>query len=142
MTNDVKLFVAAKALISCKGRILLLQESSEYNDGTRAGEFDGVGGRVTPGERLEDGLKREILEETGMTVRIGKPFFVNESWPVVRGERWQVVRIFFEAFSDEEKVVLSRDHERHVWIDASKYKEYKIIGNLVPAFDAYLSLPR
>lgn len=85
MTNDVKLFVAAKALISCKGRILLLQESSEYNDGTRAGEFDVVGGRVTPGERLEDGLKREILEETGMTVRIGKPFFVNESWPVVRG---------------------------------------------------------
>jgi 8-oxo-dGTP diphosphatase len=139
LMSDIKLFAATKALISHNGKILLIQESSKYKDGSQTGKFDVVGGRVTPGEHFEESLKREILEETGMNVKIGAPFFVNESWPIVRDEKWQVIRIFFETFSEDDKVTLSEDHENYIWIDPKDYKNYPIIENLIPVFEAYLS---
>lgn len=142
LADDVKLFVAAKVLISHKGKILLLQESSKYKEGTQAGKFDVVGGRIAPGESFEEGLKREVVEETGLAIKLGKPFFVNESWPIVKGEKWQIVRIFLEAFSDSDKVTLSEDHEKYIWVDPKDYKSHGLIENLIPIFEAYLSLPK
>jgi len=139
MTDNVKLFAATKALILYQGKVLLLKESTNYKDGSQIGKYDVVGGRVTPGEKFEDSFRREILEETGLRVKIGKPFFVNESWPVVREEKWQIIRIFFETYSESDKVVLSEDHESYIWIDPKDYKDYQIIENLVPVFEAYLS---
>ena len=137
--DDVKLFTATKALISHEGKILLIQESNIYSDGTQLGKFDVVGGRITPGENFEDCLKREVLEETGLEIILGKPFFVIESRSTVRGENWQIIRIFFEAFSTKSKVTLSEDHENYVWINPKDYKNYKIIENLEPVFEAYLT---
>lgn len=139
MTDNVKLFAATKALILYKGKVLLLKESTNYKDGSQIGKYDVVGGRVTPGEKFEDSFKREILEETGLQVKIGKPFFVNESWPIVREEKWQIIRIFFETYSESDKVVLSEDHESYIWIDPKDYKDYQIIENLVPVFETYLN---
>jgi len=86
-----KLFVATKAFIVYKGKVLLLKESAKYSDGTNAERFDVVGGRIEPGQRFDESLLREIKEETGLEVEIGRPFFVNEWRPIVRGEKWQVV---------------------------------------------------
>lgn len=86
--NEVdKMFVATKAFIINNGRVLLLKESSKYTDGSNAGKFDVVGGRVEPGQRFDESLLREIKEETGLSVRLGRPFFVNEWRPKVRGEQ-------------------------------------------------------
>jgi 8-oxo-dGTP diphosphatase len=134
--DDIKLFVATKALIFYNGKVLLVRESPKYKEGTQIGKFDVVGGRITSGEHFEESLKRETMEET----KIGKPFFVNESRPVVKGEKWQVVRIFFEAFAENDKVVLGEDHEKYEWIDPKEYRKYDVIANLHPVFDAYLEM--
>lgn len=136
---DIKLFAATKAFILYQGKVLLLRESSKYIDGSNAGRYDVVGGRVTPGERFDDGLLREIREETGLTVRIGRPFFVNEWRPTVRGEEWQIIGTFFECFAKSDSVVLSSDHSEYVWIDPADFREYPIIPNLTAAFESYLS---
>jgi 8-oxo-dGTP diphosphatase len=137
LPGEVRLFTATKALVSFDGKILLLRESQNYKDGTNTGKFDVPGGRITPGEGFENSLKREVLEETGLRIRIGKPFFVNESRLTVREEKWQVVRIFFEAFSENDKVILSEDHDNYIWIDSRDFRKYPIIENLVPIFEAY-----
>lgn len=85
-----KLFVATKAFVVYDGKILLLQESSDYEDGTNAGKWDIPGGRVNPGEKWNEALLREVKEETGLDVTIGRPFAMGEWWPQVRGEQWQV----------------------------------------------------
>ena len=139
--KDVKLFVATKAFISYKGKVLVIRESSQYKDGSKKGGYDLPGGRMRPGEAFDKSLLREVEEETGLTIKIGQPFFVNESWPVVRGEQWQIVRIFFRCIASSSKVVLSEDHDDFQWIDPLKYKESHIIENLFPAFEAYLKLP-
>lgn len=136
---DIKLFAATKAFIMYQGKVLLLRESMKYTDGSNAGSYDVVGGRVTPGERFDESLLREIREETGLTVRIGCPFFVNEWRPVVRGEQWQVIGTFFECFVDSDEVALSEDHSEYIWIDPADFAQYPIIENLRPAFESYLS---
>jgi 8-oxo-dGTP diphosphatase len=136
---EPKLFVATKAFIIHNGKVLCLRESTSYSDAANVGSFDLVGGRLKPGERFDEALAREIFEETGLQVTIGKPFFVNEWRPVVRDEQWQIVGIFFECFADTDKVTLSNDHAEYIWIDPQDYKTITIIPNLGVVFESYLA---
>lgn len=136
---EVRLFVATKAFIDFKGKILILRESSHYSDGTNSGKYDVVGGRIEPGQKFDESLMREIKEETGQTVKLGRPFYVGEWRPQVRGEQWQIVGTFFECSAKTDQIILSKDHDSFEWIDPADYKKYKLIDNLVPAFEAYLS---
>ncbi len=135
-----KLFVATKAFIVHEGKVLMVRESGAYKDGTNMGKFDVVGGRVQPGERFDEGLRREVHEETGLDVTIGRPFFVNEWRPVVREEQWQIVATFFVCTKVGGDVVLGDDHSEYVWIDPLRYTEFPIIENLAQAFEAYNTL--
>lgn len=135
---EPKLFVATKAFVIYNGKVLLVRESSQYADGANVGKFDVVGGRIKPGEHFDESLLREVKEESGLDIEIGRPFFVNEAWPVVRGEQWQIVRIFFRCTSENDKIILSPDHDAFLWIDPERYREHPIIENLVPVFEAYL----
>jgi len=133
-----KLFVATKAFIIFQGKVLIVRESGSYKDSTNTGKFDIVGGRLEPGEHFKDCLLREIKEETGLEVTVGKPFFVNEWRPTKNGESWQIVGIFFECFAMTNTVTLSTDHDAYEWIDPKDYALYQVIENLHPAFKAYL----
>ena len=120
---ESKLFVAMKAFVVHEGHVLILRESSAYEDAGNVACYDVPGGRIKPGERFRDSLLREIKEE----------------WrPVVRGEQWQIVGTFFEAFADSDAVVLSKDHDQFEWIKPSDFKNYPVIENLKFAFEAYL----
>ena len=68
-----KLFLATKAFIIYEGKVLILRESGSYQDGTNAGRYDLPGGRLNPGEKYDEALAREVLEETGLTIKIKKP---------------------------------------------------------------------
>ena len=136
---EIKLFVAIRAFIIHDGKVLLLKESTEYKDGINVGKFDVVGGRIEPGQRFDESLIREINEETGLNVEIGRPFFVNEWRPILRGEQWQIVGTFFECFSSSDKVILSKDHDEYIWINPKDYKKYNIIDEIIPAFESFLS---
>ncbi len=117
MSEVQKLFPAVKAFIVHEGKILLLQESTQYEDGTNAGKWDVPGGRVNPGEKWDEGLLREIKEETGLDVNIGKPFAMGEWRPAPRGEQWQVIATFVECTPvGEATVVLSQDHSAYQWL--------------------------
>ena len=135
---EPKLFVATKAFIVYNNKILILKESSQYKEGSNSGKYDVVGGRIKPGQRFDESLLREIKEETGLSVKIGKPFFVGEWRPVVNGEQWQVVGTFFECFADSDSVILSEDHEEFKWINPEEYQKIDLIDNLFQAFENYL----
>ncbi|MFH0951976.1 MAG: NUDIX domain-containing protein [Patescibacteria group bacterium] len=135
---NFKIFVATKAFIIHQGKILILRESGEYEDGANEKKYDVPGGRVKPGQRFDESLKREIREETGLEIKIGKPFFVNEWRPQVRGENWQIVGTFFECKSEIDKIILGKDHDDFQWIDPKEYEKYNLIENLQPAFEEYL----
>ena len=137
-----KLFVATKAFVKHGDRVLILRESSKYSDGANAGRWDVPGGRLEPGQRFLESLRREVREETGLEPEIGRPFHASEWRPTVRGEEWQIVGIYFECRADSEAVVLSEDHDVFEWIRPEDFRNYELIPNLASAFEAYLALNR
>ena len=136
--NQPKLFVAAKAFVVYKNKILILRESSKYLDGSQVNKYGEVGGRITPGEYFNEALIREIKEETGLEVTIGRPFYVGEWRRTVRSEDWQIIGVFLECFAKTDKVILSDDHNDYVWISPADYQKYNIMEATIPAFKAYL----
>lgn len=137
---EPKLFVATKAFILYQGKVLLLRESTKYTDGSNAGRYDVVGGRVKPGQSFDESLLREIKEETGLTVTIGQPFHISEWHPVVKGEQWQIVGTYIECFTNSDQITLSEDHDHYLWIDPTDYKKHFLIENLYPTFETYLRI--
>ena len=136
---EPKLFVACKAFIVYNAKVLILKESSKYKDGVNIGKYDVVGGRLEPGQHFQESLIREIKEETGLDVEIGKPFYVGEWRPVVNGEPWQIVGTFFECKTNTDNVKLGEDHSEFLWIEPKVYKNHNLIEDINPAFEAYLN---
>ena len=121
--------IACKAFIVHEGRVLILRESSKYEEGTNAGGYDFPGGRLEPGEHFEDGLRREVREEVGLEIEIGKPIYVGEWHPVIKGEEVQIIALFFECAAKSGEVKLSQDHDDYKWVplDGEEYKNYKLV---------------
>jgi len=80
------IFPATKAFILYNGKVLILRESSDYEEGTNLGLYDVPGGRVKPGQKHHESLLREIKEETGLEVKIGRPFHIDDWFPKI-GEK-------------------------------------------------------
>ena len=69
--------VATRAIIF-KGGKLLSQRLTPANDGKARTYWCTPGGGLDIGESLQDGLHREMIEETGIAPKIGKLLFVQQ----------------------------------------------------------------
>jgi len=78
--------VRVTAVVVEDDRILLLDQDT---DGARSWSLPG--GKVEPGETIEEALEREVREETGLEVRVGDLLYVCD---VVQA---QVVHLTFEC---------------------------------------------
>lgn len=134
-----KQFCATKAFINYKGKILILRESSDYDEGANAGSWDVPGGRIKPGENPIESLKREIKEETGLKTEIKEPFYIADWRPEVNSEQWQIVGTTIECIANSNEVSLSEDHDKYEWIEPKNYSDYKLNDTLPETFESYLN---
>lgn len=132
-------FIATKALIERDGKILLLRESDAYADGVQTGRFDVPGGRNNPNETKRDGLRREVMEECGLTVQDADLFFVDDVTVKKENEEWIIRRHYYACHIPAGDVVLSTDHDAFEWVDLDNLDTANVIPNLKPVFDAYFS---
>jgi len=130
-----------RALVVFKGKVLIIRESPKY-DSPNQGRYDVVGGKVEFGEKFDDCLKREIREETGLEVEIGRPFSVAEWRPVANNTQYQIVGTFFECFAGSDNIKLSPDHDKHEWIEPRDFNKYDLIETLTPVFKDYIRLKK
>jgi ADP-ribose pyrophosphatase YjhB (NUDIX family) len=66
--------IAARALILHQDRLLLVNAYP----GAHLGLWCAPGGGCNAGQSLPENLAREVMEETGLTVTVGRPVLVNE----------------------------------------------------------------
>lgn len=115
----MKLAVGVKAFIlNEEGKVLVLREA-KYDEGTNEGKWDVPGGRIEPEETIFAGLNREVMEECGLEIEVGKFLNVQETFPVIKGEEFHIVRIFYQAKLKSGQVVLSSDHDKFEWISSA-----------------------
>lgn len=135
----MKLFVGAKGLISRPdGKVLIVREGSLYDEGTELGNFDVVGGRIEPEEQILEGLKREIAEESGLMVQVGQLLGVTENFPVIKGEKVHIIRVYYVCTTEDATVTLSQDHDSFEWILPSEYENYSIMDDVREMFKKYI----
>ncbi len=129
-----RLGVAAKAIIRKNEKILLLQRSPE--SGFDPGLWELPGGKIDYGENLVEALKREVKEEVGLDIKVGRPF---KTWHFYKDHFW-ITGITFLCGYIEGRVNLSSEHAAYVWIEPKEYKNYLLSTSMEEQISAYLDL--
>jgi 8-oxo-dGTP diphosphatase len=137
---DVNQRIACKAVIAKDGKVLLLREASTYEEGTNIGRYHLPGGRINAGEPFLDGLKREVMEETGLEVEIGEPLFVGEWFPVIKDVQNQIVAIFFVCKPLPGDVKLSEEHDDYRWVTLAEAQQFDVMSPEDKVLQKFFSL--
>ncbi len=139
MTEQIQQRIAVRAAIIRDKKLLVIRESDVYEEGTNTGKYDLPGGRVSPGEKFDEALKREVAEEVGLDIDILRPFFVGEWKPIIKETPLQIVGIFFICATNTTGVTLGSDHDRFEWIGRDDIATTPLMLPLPEAIQALLS---
>ena len=120
----MELQVGVKIAIKNKSRkILLLRRNPEKYKamGKEALTWDIVGGRINPGSPLLENLKREVMEETGITLKGNVKLVAAQD--ILRLPERHVVRLtYIGSFDTNEQVTLSEEESDYKWFTLKEIK--------------------
>lgn len=118
--------IAVKGIIRRNdGKILVLKRSGD--DDHKPGVWETAGGGMDHEETPQESLQREILEETGLTVKIGQPFNVF-TFKKDTGEFKVGITFLCEHVGGEVK--LSHEHSDFRWIDPKEFAQMESVPSL------------
>lgn len=108
--NDLY-YLGVKAVIkNAEGQVLLLK-AKDY--------WDLPGGRTQLGETEQEALKRELTEETGLEVTVGRHLGMYLSNVRLRSDVRETAGLIFSVYScqaDQHKVSISDEHVSYQWM--------------------------
>lgn len=120
--HKVKQITVFIGLVVYEGKILLTKRSeSELKDAHLKWEFPG--GKVDFGETPQEAVEREIEEETGVKVKVGRllPYIHTVYWEYPWGMQHTIIFGFECKYVSEKK----REHDHHVdsiaWVPLNEY---------------------
>jgi mRNA interferase MazF len=82
--------------------------------------WDIVGGRINPGSKLIDNLKREVKEETGLEI-VSQPKLLNAQDIIVNNEK-HVVRLTYMGESNGDVKLDLSENTDHQWLSMEEIK--------------------
>lgn len=118
MNEDAIFYVGQKAFIRKEDEILVLGDPLEG--------LDYPGGKIQEGEEnLTESLRREVMEETGLEIKIGRPFY---TWTSIfpKSHRFAGKKLFLVGYKCDYisgDVTLSHEHNKFSWVTKENYKE-------------------
>lgn len=113
MESEIKLQVGVKILLKNEeGKFLLLHRSVEKYPEVK-GRWDIVGGRIEPGTKLLENLKREVKEETGLEL-IGEPQLIAAQ-DILRNAGKHVVRLTYLGEAKGKVTLDTNENDSYQW---------------------------
>jgi len=126
------LALSAKVVVrDTSGRCLLLKRSLSSKG--NPGKWDLPGGKVDPGESFDQGLLREVAEETGLTISIQRVVGVAESESPTR----KVVYLILEGRQESGEVQLSSEHDEYAWVNRQELPKMELADQFRAFAQAY-----
>lgn len=114
--------VAVKAVIVKEGKVLVLSRSQDEMDCSYMNshqKWDLPGGGLHFYEHSQDGLRREIKEETNLEVFVGEPVSLFD---VIKNHIHLCIFTYVCRYKAG-NVVLSKEHEAFVWMTKEEVSE-------------------
>jgi 8-oxo-dGTP diphosphatase len=133
---NLKARVVAKAAVFRNDRILLLHRATTASD---PGTWDLPGGHVEEGETLTRAARREIREETGLSIRLGKMYYADVFGSFSkRGKIRPTVGVYFHCVSASPRVphLDPAEHADFAWVGLSDLRSYPTVPHLHRAVQA------
>ena len=120
-----------KGLITHRGRVLI-GKKEEDDDHPIGGKWHILGGRLEKGEQPEEAVKREVKEETGLSVDVHQVVDISTfAWE--EGEN-DSIQIFYHVESDKEDAEALDDLDEVKWVDPEDLRE-ELSDNEASRFD-------
>lgn len=119
-----KFVVAAHGVIHRDGKILTTHRAAD--DDYMANLWDFPGGKVDAGETPEEGLVREISEETGLTVEIGEIEHVYTNLAELPEVQY-VLLVYRCSFVSGEVTLEPKEHQDFEWVEVDQLRERDVI---------------
>lgn len=125
---------AAKALIrNDQGEILVLYRSETHP--RLAHDIDLPGGEIEHLERLERGIGRELIEETGLSVKFHRKHRRHTWRPARIARRYH---LYESAVAGDQPVKISWEHESYVWMSEAEFIDHPAIDGFIHEVQAWL----
>lgn len=128
--SDAPFAVAVNALIYRGGEVLIVKRADASPHAP--GMWELPGGRLDLGEDPTEGLVREVIEETGLSVEVREPLSV---YAFTRDDGQHITMIVFRTTSVGCDVVLSDEHSECAWVTPEEARKRTHTAN-VSAFTA------
>jgi len=117
---EIKLQVGVKIFLKNKeGKYLILRRNTEKYKDVR-GEWDIVGGRIDPGSKLIDNLRREVKEETQLEI-LGEPVLIFAQ-DIIPNEEKHVVRLTYVGETHGEPALDTSENIDYKWLSLDGLK--------------------
>lgn len=108
--------VGVGVLVNRDGRVLLLRRSNVHGDGT----WSAPGGHIDRGESLEQCARREVFEETGVTIKDIRFFAVTNDIFEAEGKHYVTIWMSAEYESGTAFVAAPNECSEVGWFDRSE----------------------
>ncbi len=109
-----------------QGRCLLLKRSMKSKG--HPGMWDLPGGMVDAGESFDAALVREVREETGLAIRIGRVLGATETEAPLK----RIICLILEAHAEAGQVRLSEEHDDFLWASPKAARGMDILESFRP----------
>jgi 8-oxo-dGTP diphosphatase len=99
-----------RGVVMKEGKVLLL--TRKRTDPIDPGSFDLPGGAFKYGETVDDAVRREVKEETGLEVNVTRPL---SAWAIMKGQE-QLFGVTFLCLYKAGEVKLGNEHDHYSWL--------------------------
>ena len=121
--------VGVAGIIPRENAVLVLRRSQK--DEFLPGAFDLPGGGLEVGESPEEGIRREVLEETGLNTAVVRALGERAYLPR-SGKQGKVLKAYLLKVTDgEPRIRLSGEHDEYRWVSDEDLAEVFGPGDLM-----------